>query len=92
MELDGERIADARVALGAVGPTVIRARKTEDFLRGQIFVESTMRTAGDVAIREISPISDVRGAADYRYQLTRNVLLKFYHQHHAPEDCIISHV
>jgi xanthine dehydrogenase small subunit len=42
--------------------------------------EETMRAAGDVAISEITPISDVRGAADYRYQLTRNILLKFYHE------------
>ncbi|MEX2092721.1 MAG: FAD binding domain-containing protein [Pirellulales bacterium] len=78
MRLDGETIADARIAFGACGPTVIRARRTEDFLRGQPFDEDTMRTAGDVAVSEISPISDVRGSADFRYQLTRNVLVKFY--------------
>jgi xanthine dehydrogenase small subunit len=44
------------------------------------FDEETMRGAGDIAVREILPISDVRGAADYRYQLTRNILLKFYHE------------
>ena len=78
MRLDGERIADARIAFGAVGPVVIRARQTEDFLRGQPFDEATMRAAGDVAVGEITPISDVRGSAEYRYQLTRNVLVKFY--------------
>jgi xanthine dehydrogenase iron-sulfur cluster and FAD-binding subunit A len=57
---------------------VIRARQTEDFLRGQPFDEETMRAAGDVAVGEITPISDVRGSAEYRYQLTRNVLVKFY--------------
>jgi xanthine dehydrogenase small subunit len=80
MRLDGESIADAAIALGAVGPTVIRARKTEAFLRGRLFDEETMQLAGDVAIAEIAPISDVRGAADYRYQLTRNILLKFFHE------------
>jgi len=78
MRLDGERIAEARLALGACGPTVIRARRTEDFLRGQPFDEDTMRAAGDVAVSEISPISDVRGSAEFRCQLTRNVLVKFY--------------
>jgi xanthine dehydrogenase small subunit len=78
MRLDGEQIAEARVAFGACGPTVIRARRTEDFLRGQPFDEETMRAAGDVAVSEISPISDVRGSAEFRYQLTRNVLVKFY--------------
>jgi xanthine dehydrogenase small subunit len=79
VQLDGETISDAAIAFGAVGPTVIRPRKTEVFLRGRMLNEDTMRQAGDVAILEITPISDVRGAADYRYQLTRNVLRKFYH-------------
>lgn len=80
MRLDGESIAEVAIALGAVGPTVIRARKTEAFLRGRLLDEETMRLAGNVAIAEITPISDVRGAADYRYQLTRNILLKFFHE------------
>jgi xanthine dehydrogenase small subunit len=79
LRMDGELIEEAAIAFGAVGPTVIRARETEAFLRGRPLDEETMRAAGDVAIGEIAPISDVRGAADYRYQLTRNILLKFYH-------------
>jgi xanthine dehydrogenase small subunit len=78
LRLEGEIISEVAIAFGAVGPTVIRARRTEAFLRGRPFDEDTLRTAGDVAIDEITPISDVRGAADYRYQLTRNILLKFY--------------
>jgi xanthine dehydrogenase small subunit len=80
MRLDGQQIAEARLAFGAVGPTIIRARRTEKFLRGKPFTESTLRAAGDLAVGEITPISDVRGSAEYRYQLTRNVLLKFYHE------------
>jgi xanthine dehydrogenase small subunit len=80
LRLDGETISEAAIAFGAVGPMVIRARKTEEFLRGRLLDEDTMRQAGDVAIAEIAPISDVRGAADYRYQLTKNILLKFYHE------------
>jgi len=33
-----------------------------------------------LAIEEISPIDDVRGSANYRRQLTRNIFVKFYHQ------------
>jgi xanthine dehydrogenase small subunit len=80
IRLDGDTIAESALAFGAVGPTVIRARQTEEFLRGRTLDENTMLRAGDVAVAEISPISDVRGAADYRYQLTRNILLKFYHE------------
>jgi xanthine dehydrogenase small subunit len=80
LRLDGDTIADAAIALGAVGPIVIRARKTEAFLQGQPLTEETMLQAGNVAVSEITPISDVRGAADYRLQLARNVLLKFFHE------------
>ena len=78
MKLHDDVIARATVAFGAVGPTIIRARKTEGFLQGKPFTEQTMRDAGEIAIDEVTPISDVRGSADYRYQLTRNILLKFY--------------
>lgn len=81
MRLEDSRIADAAVAFGAVGPTVLRARRTEEFLIGQEFTEATMRAAGDIAVEEVTPISDVRGTAKYRLQLTRNVLSKFFFEH-----------
>jgi len=80
MRFSGDTIVDAAIAFGAVGPTVVRARVTEQYLRGQSFTEETMWAAGDFACKEIAPISDVRGSAEYRLQLTRNVLLKYYHQ------------
>jgi xanthine dehydrogenase small subunit len=33
-----------------------------------------------VAAGEIRPLTDVRGSADYRLQLARSVLLKFFHE------------
>jgi xanthine dehydrogenase small subunit len=80
MRLDGEQIERASIALGGVGPTVVRARRAEQFLVGQAFAQATMQAAGDVAAAEIAPITDVRGAADYRRQLARNVFVKFYYQ------------
>lgn len=80
LEQANGQIQMARVALGAVGPTVIRARKTEAYLRGKPFTEAVMRSAGELAVDEVTPISDVRGSADFRWQLTRNVFLKFFHE------------
>jgi xanthine dehydrogenase small subunit len=81
IRLEGERIAEVAAAFGGVGPTVLRARRCEEFLLGREFNEETMRDAGELAVAEVSPISDVRGSADYRRQLTRNILLKFYFEH-----------
>jgi xanthine dehydrogenase small subunit len=76
----GERIAAARIAYGGVGPTVVRMRAAEEALVGRPFTEETFRAAGDVAAGEIRPLTDVRGSADYRRQLARNVLLKFFRE------------
>jgi xanthine dehydrogenase small subunit len=89
LRLDGETIAHASVAFGAVGPVVLRAQKTEAFLRGRTFDEETMRDAGEIAIAEITPLSDVRGAVDFRYQLTRNILLKFFHESHVAPQAVL---
>ena len=47
-------------------------------LVGKPFDEATLRAAGDVIVREITPISEVRGGAEFRRQLARHVLVKFY--------------
>ncbi len=80
VKLDGDTITSAAIAYGAVGPTVLRLRRTEEMLRSRPFNEETMQAAGNIAVDEITPISDVRGSKDYRLQLARNVLLKFYHE------------
>ncbi len=80
VELEEDTIVDAGLAYGAVGPVVLRLRRTETFLRGKPFDLETMHQAGEIAVDEIAPISDVRGEAAYRRQLARNVLRKFYYQ------------
>jgi len=77
---EGDQIKSASIAYGAVGPVVLRLPKTEAFLVGRTFDEATMAAAGDIAVGEITPLSDVRGGKDFRLQLAKNVLLKFLAQ------------
>jgi xanthine dehydrogenase small subunit len=58
----------------------MRLKETESFLRGKEFSYDTFRQAGLLAKNEITPISDVRGAKDFRLQLAENILLKFFHE------------
>lgn len=76
----GDRIVTAALAYGGVGPTVVRLRDTEAFLLDRPFTEETFRFAGNRAVAEIAPLSDVRGSGDYRRQLARNVLLKLFYE------------
>ena len=68
----------ARIALGAVAPTPLRARAAEEMLQGQILDADMLQAAADQAMSQATPIDDVRGTADYRRQmvgvLTRRTL------------------
>ncbi|MEM9407005.1 MAG: FAD binding domain-containing protein [Acidobacteriota bacterium] len=77
LRTDGDRITVARVALGGVGPVVLRLPRTERLLEGETLSEELFARAGAEARSEIEPISDVRGAADYRLRLAENALRRF---------------
>jgi carbon-monoxide dehydrogenase medium subunit len=61
-----QRCLDARIALGAVAPTAMRARAAERLLQGRPLTAETLREAGRTAAGECRPISDVRASARYR--------------------------
>ncbi len=68
---DGRSFADARIVLGSVAPTPIRAPRAEAALRGQAVVEVTLEQAAVLAAEESRPITDVRGTDDYRRAMVR---------------------
>ncbi len=59
----------ARIALGAVAPTPIRAKRAEKVLEGNLLDERMIKHAGECARQECSPISDIRGSAEYRREM-----------------------
>jgi CO/xanthine dehydrogenase FAD-binding subunit len=59
-------IRDARIALTAVAPTVVRATEAEAALRGAAASRETFAAAGAAAAAAASPIDDVRASGDYR--------------------------
>jgi carbon-monoxide dehydrogenase medium subunit len=70
----------ARIALGAVAPTPIRAPKAEKSLLNKEIDEEKAGEAGRVASQEASPIADIRASKEYRIEmikvLTRKAILK----------------
>ncbi len=59
----------ARIVLGAVAPTPMRAKAAERVLRGKQLSEELIEKAAEVAAGEAKPISDVRASADFRREL-----------------------
>jgi len=63
--------SEARVVLGAVAPTPIRARKAEEVLQGRKLNEELIEKAAQAAADESRPISNVRASAGYRRDMVR---------------------
>ncbi len=61
---------DVRIALGAVAPVPLRARKAEAMLEGEKPQEELLQKVSARAAEEIKPISDVRSSAEYRKTLS----------------------
>lgn len=80
LKRENGKISDVRIAYGGIAATVVRMKKTEEFLEGKEFAFSTFKQAGEIARSEIKPLSDVRGSSDFRYQLAENILLKFFYE------------
>jgi len=64
-----ERCLDARVALGAVAPTAVRAHQAERALEGQPVGGEAFRRAAEAAQEACRPIDDVRASAAFRQHL-----------------------
>ena len=68
---DGGRIADVGIVLASVAPVPVRAAAAEGVVRGQQLSTELVRQAGESAVEAASPISDVRGSAEYRIELVK---------------------
>jgi aerobic carbon-monoxide dehydrogenase medium subunit len=66
LTLDQEAVRIARIVLGCVGPTPVRARKSEALLTGKKLTEELIAEAGAIASQECSPASDLRGSEQYK--------------------------
>ncbi len=74
VDAGGERCAAARIALGAVAPTTMRARGAERLLAGAPLTGAAFREAGRLAAGECHPIDDVRASARYRTLLVETLV------------------
>jgi CO/xanthine dehydrogenase FAD-binding subunit len=74
--IDGERLADIRIALGSVAPIPIRCVNTETALRGRP-IDQLPNLGKAALVREIVPIDDIRSTANYRIRVSLNLLDDF---------------
>jgi xanthine dehydrogenase iron-sulfur cluster and FAD-binding subunit A len=76
LTFDGDVVTGARIALGSLAPTIVRARAAEDALVGTALDAGACTRAAELALEAVSPIDDVRGSAAYRLSALRNLLAR----------------
>ncbi len=71
LDLNLSAVSSASITLGAVAPTIIHAKNAEEYLVGKELNEETIAEAAHLAMAEATPISDIRGSAEYRKEMVR---------------------
>ena len=68
---DGDRVAEARIAIGCVNPRPMRIAGAEARLTGASVtdLESATREASDIAAAGVDPADDLYGSADYKREM-----------------------
>ena len=70
------RFVDVRIAIGAVAPTPLFVSEAGNAIKNKPVNRETIDHAGDVAMSCAKPISDLRGTADQRRDLTRIMTIR----------------
>jgi aerobic carbon-monoxide dehydrogenase medium subunit len=80
--LEDGHVADARIAVGCVGPVPRRMREAEALLAGKPVAESVaaLAEAGRLAGRAADAVSDLHGSAEYKEHLVGVLLRRAFQQ------------
>ncbi len=74
--MDRDTLSDVKIALGTVAPTPIRARRTEEVLRGKKLSDDLLQKAGQTALDESSPRDSLRSSANYRRKMIKVLVIR----------------
>ena len=68
---DGNVCKDVKIGLGAVGPTPLRATKSEEWLKGKTLDDKNIAEAAEFANEGADPPSDMHGSREYRMDMIK---------------------
>ncbi len=71
VKLDGNSIADARLAFGVAAPTPIRCPKAEEAVAGKPISQELLMHFGKMAATEVTPRTSWRASKEFRLQLVQ---------------------
>ncbi|HET9645860.1 MAG TPA: xanthine dehydrogenase small subunit [Burkholderiaceae bacterium] len=78
IELQDDRVLNARFAYGGMAAIVKRAEATEDAVIGRPWTEPTLLMAIEALANDFTPLTDLRASAAYRAQVAAQLLRRFW--------------
>lgn len=78
LKVRAEEIISSTISAGGVAPVPTVLKETSKYLVGRTIDRETVRNAANVALSEVTPISDVRGSSEYKKLLLRQLLYSHF--------------
>jgi len=86
LDVEDGVVRRARIGLGGVAATAVRALRTEEALTEQPWREDVVRRAAEVLAQEGTPLDDHRASAAYRSAMLGQSLLKLHAESTSPQE------
>lgn len=80
LPVKNDHFTTTRIAFGGMAGTPARARQAEAALNGQPFTLQSINNAMAALRHDFTPLSDMRGSAQYRMEVAQNALLRAFHR------------
>jgi CO/xanthine dehydrogenase FAD-binding subunit len=80
LEMNQNTCLQARIAMGCVGPTLVRLKQTEKRLEGELITDDLLQQLATSVDEEITPIDDQRSSEEYRRQVSGVILKRVIEQ------------
>ena len=81
IRVEGDRIADARIAFGGMAGIPARAPACEAALIGSAWSEESVEAAANALSQDYQPLTDLRGSAEYRLAAAANLVRRLWLEH-----------
>ena len=78
--IKNKKIMEAKIAYGGMSEIPKRATSIEKKLNNSVFSEELFLDAQNLIKDDFSPIDDMRASKNYRIEIARNLLMKFFYE------------
>ena len=78
--IKNKKIVEAKIAYGGMSEIPKRATSIEKKLNNSVFSEELFLDAQNLIKDDFSPIDDMRASKNYRIEIARNLLMKFFYE------------